>query len=137
MSGLLTKPLGQVLAALLLATVGAGLGAWLAAGHYRPQLDQAQQQIAAGAAAVASCITTSKSLQASVTEQNQALVDLQRQAAQVAERAQAAQAAAEQKAVSAERRAQQILAERPAPGADVCTAARDAFDIELKGERGK
>ncbi|HBO5586111.1 TPA: hypothetical protein L4556_002545 [Pseudomonas aeruginosa] len=46
MSALLAKPLALVLAALLLVAAGAGLGVWLAAGHYRPQLDQAAQDLA-------------------------------------------------------------------------------------------
>ena len=126
-----------LLAVALLLAMGAVGGYWMAGNHYQPLIKAAQDKVEASAGRLSSCATTRDSLQASVNQQNQALVDLQRQASKVAEQAQAAQAAAEQRALTVEQRAQQILAEWPAPGTDVCTAARDAFDAELKGERGK
>lgn len=127
----------MLLAVLLLVAVGAGLGAWLAAGHFRPQLATAQKQIADSSAAVASCVTTRESLAAGVESQNQALVRLQAAAAQSAERAQAAQAAAEGRARTAEQNAQSILAERTPAGAEACSTARQAFDNELAQERAR
>lgn len=137
MNELAWKAGAGVLAVVLLLAMGAAGGFWLAGRHYDPLLADAQSKAEASAGQLAGCTTTRDNLQASVAQQNQALIDLQRQAAQVAERAQAAQASAEQKAQSAEQRAQQILAERPAPGADACSAARNAFDSELKKERGE
>ncbi|MCG8907310.1 hypothetical protein [Pseudomonas sp. DP-17] len=126
-----------VLAVLLLVAAGAGLGAWLAAGHYRPQLATAQKQIADSSAAMASCATSRESLAAGVDAQNQALVRLQAAATQAAESALAAQKAAEGRALAAEQSAQVILAERIPAGAEVCSAARQAFDKELAQERAR
>ena len=127
----------MLLAVLLPVAVGAGMGAWLAAGHFRPQLATAQKQIADSSAAVASCVTTRESLAAGVESQNQALVRLQAAAAQSAERARAAQAAAEGRARTAEQNAQSILAERTPAGAEACSTARQAFDNELAQERAR
>lgn len=137
MSATAWKGTSLLLAVLLLLAVGVGLGAWLAAEHYRPLLDTAQQQIADSSAAVASCVTSRDSLAAGVDAQNQALVLLQTVAAQSAERARAQQEAAEGRAVAAEQNAQAILAERVPAGAEVCSAARQAFDKELAQERAR
>lgn len=126
-----------VLAGLLLVAVGAGLGAWLADGYYRPQLDTAQKQIADSSAAVASCVTSRESLSAGVEAQNQALVRLQSAAAQSMERARSAQQEAEGRALVAEQNSQAILAERIPSGAEACSAARQAFDLELAKERAR
>lgn len=131
------KGAALLLAVLLLIAAGAGLGAWMAAGHYRPQLDTAQKQIADSSAAVASCVTSRETLAAGVDAQNQALERLQAAAVQSADRARAAQAAAENRALTAEQNAQAILAERIPAGAEVCSAARQAFDTELAQERAR
>lgn len=131
------KGAALLLAVLLLIAAGTGLGAWLAAEHYRPQLATAQKQIADSSAAVASCVTSRESLAAGVEAQNQALQRLQAAAAQSAERARAQQEAAEGRAVAAEQNAQAILAERIPAGAEVCSAARHAFDTELAQERAR
>nr|WP_231387745.1 hypothetical protein [Pseudomonas nitroreducens] len=120
-----------------MAAAGASLGAWLAAGHYRPQLVTAQQQISDGSAAVANCVITRESLTAGVETQKQALVSLQAAAAQSAERAQAAQQAAEGRARSWEQQALAIQAERTPAGAEVCSASRQAFARELAEERAR
>lgn len=137
MNDLAWKGGALALAVLLVLTAGAGIGAWLAAGHYRPQLVTAQQQISDSSAAVASCITTRESLAAGIETQKQALVSLQAAAVQSAERAHAAQQAAEGRALAAEENAQAILAERTPAGAEVCGAARQAFDQELAQERAR
>lgn len=127
----------MLLAVLLLIAAGAGLGAWIADERYRPQLATAQKQIATSSAAVASCVTTRESLSAGVEAQNLALERLQAAATQVAGRAQAAQQVAEGRALAAEQSAQVILAERIPAGAEVCSAARLAFDTELAQERAR
>ncbi|MDF3864190.1 hypothetical protein P3W53_06955 [Pseudomonas denitrificans (nom. rej.)] len=131
------KFLAVGLATVLLLAAGAGLGAWLAAGHYRPQLDTAQKQLADSSAAVASCIATRESLAAGIETQKQALVSLQAAAAQSAEHAQAAQQAAESRARSWEQQALAIQAERTPAGAELCSAARQAFARELAEERAR
>lgn len=131
------KGAALLLAVLLLIAAGTGLGAWLSAEYYRPQLATAQKQIADSSAAVASCVTTRENLTAGVEAQNQALERLQAAAAQSAERAQAAQAAAEGRARAAEQNAQSILSERTPAGAEACSAARKAFDTELAQERAR
>ena len=131
------KGAALLLGVLLLVTAGAGLGTWLAAEYYRPQLATAQKQIADSSAAVASCVTTRESLTAGVEAQNQALERLQAAAAQSADRARAAQAAAENRALTAEQNAQSILAERTPAGAEACSTARQAFDHELAQERAR
>lgn len=137
MSDLAWKGAALLLTILLLVAAGAGLGAWLAAEHYRPQLATAQKQIADSSAAVASCVTSRESLTAGVEAQSQALARLQAAAAQSAERARAQQEAAEGRALVAERSAQTILAERTPAGTEACTAARQAFDQELAQERAR
>ena len=66
------KPLALVLAALLLVAAGAGLGVWLAAGHYRPQLDQAAQELVA-------CRAARGNLETLVGDQNTAIAGLANQ----------------------------------------------------------
>ncbi len=122
MSALLAKPLALVLAALLLVAAGAGLGVWLAAGHYRPQLDAALADLAA-------CRSARGSLEAAVVEQGGQIAALRqageqraRDAAQAVERGR--QQAAEQYAG-----AQRLLSQRTA--GEQCAAAEAVIDQEL------
>ncbi|WP_407733017.1 hypothetical protein [Pseudomonas citronellolis] len=122
MSGLLTKPLALVLAALLLVVAGAGLGAWLAARHYRPQLDAAAEGLTA-------CRSARGNLEALVADQNSAIAGLanaaeQRQAKAVQEVQRAQPAAAME--FSAGQRLQQ---ERT--GGDPAAASVSIIDQEL------
>lgn len=137
MSATAWKGVALLVVVLLLIAAGAGLGAWLAAGHYRPLLVTAQQQISDSSAAVASCVTTRESLAAGIETQKQALVSLQAAAAQSAERAQAAQRDAEGRARNWEQQALAIQAERTPAGAEVCSASRQAFARELAEERAR
>lgn len=75
------------------------------------------------------------SLTAGVAEQNAAIEAMKKQAAQRAAAAQAALAAAKADTAKANRRAAAVLASRPPVGANVCTAAEEAFRFELKTER--
>lgn len=122
MSDLLAKPAALVLAALLLVATGAGLGAWLAAGHYRPQLDQAAQDLAACRAALGN-------LEALAQEQGAKLGDLVNQAEQRQAKAVQAMADAQQQAgqhFAAAQRLQQEHAE-----GDPAQVAADLIDKEL------
>lgn len=122
MSALLAKPLALVLAALLLVAAGAGLGVWLAAGHYRPQLDQAAQDLANYRAARGN-------LEALVGDQNTAIAGLANQAQQRQAKAARAVADAQQQAgehFAAAQRLQQEHAE-----GDPAQVAADIIDKEL------
>ncbi|WP_236208996.1 hypothetical protein [Pseudomonas tohonis] len=114
-------PVRLVLAGLALLAAGA-LGAWLAAGHYRPQLDEAQDL-------AAQCRLARGSLESAVGEQNARLAQLraedeQRQQAVVQAQQQARRAAAGD--YSAAQRLQQDRI-----GGDQCAAAATVIDQEL------
>lgn len=68
-----------VAAVVLLALgvlAGAGAAYWLTAGHYRPIVDAKTKAAEASASTLASCRTTSSTLEGQVGQQNQALADL-------------------------------------------------------------
>ncbi|WP_275628833.1 hypothetical protein [Pseudomonas sp. 273] len=116
------KAAGLVLAALLLVAVGAGLGVWLAAEHYRPQLDQAAQDLA-------SCRAARGNLEALVGQQNAAIAGLADQAEQRQAKAAQAVADAQQQAGQHFAAAQRLQLER-AEG-DPAQVAADIIDKEL------
>ncbi|OHS09276.1 hypothetical protein HMPREF3289_01010 [Pseudomonas sp. HMSC75E02] len=116
------KAAGLVLAALLLVASGAGLGAWLAAGHYRPLLDQVAQDLA-------NCRAARGNLEALVGDQNTAIAGLANQAQQRQARAAQAVAAAQQQAGQHFAAAQRLQQER-AEG-DPAKVAADIIDKEL------
>ncbi|MGU1251553.1 hypothetical protein ACSEU4_23015 [Pseudomonas aeruginosa] len=117
------------LACLLLVGLGAACGFWLSARHYRPQLDAAQADLVA-------CRAARGSLESMAAEQRQFMDDLIRQAEQRQTEAKKRQEEAEGRARAAERKAQEILMERTPPGEAACAAAGQAFDKELRRERG-
>ncbi|EIM16221.1 hypothetical protein [Pseudomonas chlororaphis] len=110
-----------VLAGLLIAS-GAGLGAWLAAGHYRPLLDAAQDDLATTKAGRAS-------LEALVVEQGRKLGDLVLAGQEREQRAAQAQADARELAKTDYAAANRLLQERT--GGDQCAAATAIIDQEL------
>jgi len=122
MTGFQWKAAGLVLAALLLVGAGAGLGVWLAVGHYRPQLDQASQDLT-------TCRAARGNLEALAQEQGAKLGDLVNQAeqrqAKVAQAATAAQQQASQH-FAASQRLQQERAE-----GDPAQVAAELIDKEL------
>jgi len=122
MSGLLAKPAVLVLAALLLVGAGASLGSWLAAGHYRPQLDQAAQDLAA-------CRAARGNLEALVGQQNAAIAGLADQAEQRQAKAAQAVAAGQQQAGQHFAAAQRLQQERVA--GDPVQVAAELIDKEL------
>ncbi|KSW23994.1 MULTISPECIES: hypothetical protein [unclassified Pseudomonas] len=111
MTGLLAKPAALVLASLLLVAGGAGLGVWLAAGHYRPQIDRASQYLVA-------CCAARGNLEALAQEQGAKLGDLTNQAQQRQAKAAQAVADAQQQAgqhfAAAQRLQQEHIAGDPA-----------------------
>lgn len=122
MTGLLAKPLALVLAALLLVAAGAGGGVWLAAGHYRPQLDQSAQDLAA-------CRSARDNLEVLVQEQGAKLGDLVNQAEQRQAKAAQAVAAAQQQAGQHFAAAQRLQQEHVA--GDPAQVAAELIDKEL------
>jgi len=116
------KAAGLVLAALLLVAVGAGLGVWLAAEHYRPQLDQAAQDLT-------TCRAARGNLEALVGQQNAAISGLANQAEQRQAKAAQAVADAQQQAGQHFAAAQRLQQERV--DGDQCAAAEAVIDKEL------
>lgn len=116
------KPLALVLAVLLMVVAGAGLGAWLTVGHYRPQLDQAAQDLTA-------CRAARGNLESLVGQQNAAIAGLADQAEQ--RQAKAAQAVVDAQQQAGQRfAAAQRLQQEHAEG-DQCAAAEAVIDQEL------
>ncbi len=116
------KPLALVLAALLMVVAGAGLGAWLTAGHYRPQLDAARSDLVACRAALGE-------LESAVAEQVRQVAALRQAGEQRARDAAQAVDRGRQQAAEQYAEAQRLLRERSA--GDQCLAAEVVIDQEL------
>lgn len=110
------------LASLLLVVIGAGLGVWLAAGHYRPQLDAANE-------AKDKCVAARGNVEELAKEQGAKLGELANQAEQRQAKAAQAVADAQQQAGQHYAAAQRLQQER-AEG-DQCAAAEAVIDKEL------
>ncbi|WP_425327690.1 hypothetical protein [Pseudomonas nitroreducens] len=116
------KFLAVVLAVMLLLCVGAGVGAWLAAGHYRPQLD-------ATAGLLVMCKSARGNLEELAKEQGDKLGELANQAEQRQAKAAQAVADAQQQAGQHYAAAQRLQQER-ADG-DPASVAASLIDKEL------
>ncbi|MDH1011563.1 hypothetical protein N5J43_12320 [Pseudomonas nicosulfuronedens] len=110
------------LVSLLLVVIGAGLGVWLAVGHYRPQLDAAND-------AEGQCVAARGNLEELTKEQGAKLGELANQAEQRQAKAAQAVADAQQQAGLHYAAAQRLQQER-AEG-DQCAAAEAVIDKEL------
>ena len=110
------------LAALLLLTVGAGGGVWWSAGHYRPQLDAANDE-------KGQCAAARGNLEELAKAQGAKLGELANQAEQRQAKAAQAVADAQQQAGQHYAAAQRLQQER-ADG-DQCAAAEAVIDKEL------
>lgn len=106
----------------LLISAGAGLGVWLAAGHYRPLLDAAQGDLATTKAG-------RDNLEALAGEQGRKLGDLVLAGREREQRAAQAQADAREVAQGEYAAANRLLQERT--GGDHCAAAAAIIDQEL------
>lgn len=122
MAWLTWKAGALVLTAALLVAVGAGLGAWLASAHYRPQLD-------ATAALLVMCKTAQGNLEELTKEQGAKLGELASQAEQRQAKAAQAVADAQQQAGQHYSAAQRLQQER-ADG-DPAAVAASLIDKEL------
>ncbi|WP_152222794.1 hypothetical protein [Pseudomonas sp. SCB32] len=122
MSELPWKAAALVLVILLLVTIGSGLGAWLAAGHYRPQLDAAND-------AKGQCVASRGNLEELAKKQGAKLGELANQAQQ--RQAKAAQAVADAKPQADQHyAAAQRLQQEHAAG-DPAAVAEALIDKEL------
>lgn len=83
------------------------------------------------------CRSTRTTLLGQVIEQNGALAELRAAEQERAILARDVQQQAEGRAQQADQQAQQVLQERTPAGVDACTAASQAFDDELRRERGQ
>ncbi|WDH55382.1 hypothetical protein PUP75_11515 [Pseudomonas chlororaphis] len=106
----------------LLISAGAGLGAWLAAGHYRPLLDAVQDDLATTKAG-------RDNLEALAGEQGRKLGDLVFAGQEREQHAAQAQADARELAKTDYAAANRLLQERT--GGDQCAAATAIIDQEL------
>lgn len=114
-------PLRLVLAGVALLLAAAG-GAWLAARHYRPLLDEAQAQ-------AERCQQARQDLESAVGEQNARLTQLRAEAEQRQQAAAKAQQEARQAAAGDYAAAQRLQQERI--GGDQCAAAEAVINREL------
>lgn len=111
-----------LLGCVLLAGLGGAGGVWLAAGHYRPLLDQAN-------GAVSTCKAARDNLSGLATEQGKALGELTLAANE--RQARAEQAVAEVKASAQADYAAANRLQQERIGGDQCTAATSIIDKEL------
>ncbi|RED07007.1 hypothetical protein [Ectopseudomonas oleovorans] len=120
-------------AAVVLLALGVLAGAsgayWLTAGHYRPIVETLQDKATASASTLASCRTTSSTLEGQVGQQNLALADLRQAAEDRAKRVEPIQQQAAKTAAGDYQAANRLQQERT--GGDPATAAAAIIDKEL------
>ncbi|MDD5175745.1 MAG: hypothetical protein PHQ05_04910 [Sterolibacterium sp.] len=119
---------GIAILVAVLASIAAG--AWLAARHYEPQIAEANRKSGEMERAYLT-------LAAATDRQNAAINTLRAEAKRRKEKAESAAIQAQGEAQTFFARGQGILGLKLLPGADPCIAAREAFDDELREERGK
>lgn len=124
-----------VVGALVLALV-VWIGQQIRVSSLQAKLETERTARLDDAGKLGACRTTRTNLLGQVIEQNGALADLRAAALDRAARARDLQQQAEGDARQADAQAQQVLQERTPAGVDACTAASQAFDDELKRERG-
>ena len=139
-SALIPAPYRWMLWLAAIAVI-AGAGAWgghkAAQAYYQPKIEKLEARAKAAEDRAKEFETAYNALAGATQRQNEAI---NRLSAESAERQRlAAIAIAKAKAESAEfkSKATAIMGLKLPPGADECTAAREAFDIELREERGK
>lgn len=111
------------------ALAGAGAAYWLTADHYRPVVEKLQDQVTASASTLASCRTTSSTLEGQVGQQNLALADLRLAAEKRAKEAEPIQQQAAKAAGEDYQAANRLQQERT--GGDPAAAAAAIIDKEL------
>lgn len=128
-------PVQHRLAAAGIAIVVAGLigmaaGAWIAAGHYQPIIDEAHKKIGELEHAYLTLATATRRQNDAIDALSAEARRRKKQAEQEAQRAHAL-------AMNDYRLGAAVLSLSRPPGIDPCLAARQAFDDELRIERGK
>lgn len=121
---------GLVLAALI------GIGQQIRVNSLQVDLADERDARIADAGLLGACRTTRTNLLGQVIEQNVALADLRAAELERATRSRDVQRQAEGEAQQADQKALAVMQERTPAGVDACTAASQAFDDELKRERG-
>lgn len=111
------------------ALAGAGAAYWVTADHYRPIVKDLQDKVEASASTLASCRTTSSTLEGQVGQQNQALADLRLAAEKRAKEAEPIQQQAAKAAGEDYQAANRLQQERT--GGDPASAAAAIIDKEL------
>jgi chromosome segregation ATPase len=111
------------------ALAGAGAAYWLTADHYRPIVQKLQDKVEASASTLASCRTTSSTLEGQVGQQNLALADLRLAAEKRTKDAEPIQQQAAKAAAGNYQAANRLQQERT--GGDPATAAAAIIDKEL------
>ena len=111
------------------ALAGAGAAYWVTAGHYRPTVKDLQEKVEAAASTLASCRTTSSTLEGQVGQQNQALADLRLAAEKRSNDAEPIQQQAAKAAGEDYKAANRLQQERS--GGDPASAAAAIIDKEL------
>jgi len=111
------------------ALSGAGAAYWVTADHYRPIVKNLQDKVEASASTLASCRTTSSTLEGQLGQQNQALADLRLAAEKRAKEAEPIQQQAAKAAGEDYQAANRLQQERT--GGDPATAAAAIIDKEL------
>lgn len=111
------------------ALAGAGAAYWLTADHYRPVVEGLRDDVKTAASTLASCRTTSSTLEGQVGQQNQALTDLRLAADKRAKEAEPIQQKAAKAAGEDYQAANRLQQERT--GGDPAAAAAAIIDKEL------
>nr|WP_288357018.1 hypothetical protein [uncultured Pseudomonas sp.] len=111
------------------ALAGAGAAYWLTADHYRPIVEGLRDDVKTSASTLASCRTTSSTLEGQVGQQNQALADLRLAAEKRAKEAEPIQQHAAKAAGEDYQAANRLQQERT--GGDPAAAAAAIIDKEL------
>lgn len=121
-----------------LAGITLFIAGWLAGGdiYYSPRLDAARLAADTANAKMSVHKASADACAIAIDDQSAALSELRSQLAASRSDASLARKAAAEARAKLDGEASEILAERVPPQADVCKGARDAFDAELRRERG-
>ncbi|WP_278438442.1 hypothetical protein [Pseudomonas oryzihabitans] len=109
--------------------IGGGVAYWLTADHYRPIVEGLRDDVKTSASTLASCRTTSSTLEGQVGQQNLALADLRLAAEKRSKDAQTIQQQAAKAASGDYQAANRLQQERT--GGDPAGAAAAIIDKEL------
>ncbi len=118
-----------------------GAGAW--GGHkatqayYQPKVEKLEMRAKAAEDQAKEFETAYNALAGATQRQNEAINKLRSDAAERQRLADIAVAKAKAESAALKSKAMTIMGLKLPPGADECVAAREAFDIELRDERGK